>query len=82
MVRWLPKLASGPIGVDISPHSVKLIQLNDRRTHVVRRWKILEDLVLRAIVEPPALVGVSVAVRSSDWPIASVDVPVVEQQHA
>jgi type IV pilus assembly protein PilM len=42
MVRWLPKHATGPIGVDISPHSVKLIQLNDRRTHVVDavRWDV------------------------------------------
>ncbi len=42
MVRWLPKHATGPIGVDISPHSVKLIQLNDRRTQVLDavRWDV------------------------------------------
>jgi type IV pilus assembly protein PilM len=42
MVRWIPKYAAGPIGVDISPRSVKVIQLNDRRTAVVDavRWDV------------------------------------------
>jgi type IV pilus assembly protein PilM len=42
MPRWLPKHAAGPIGVDISPHSVKLIQLNERRTAVIDavRWDV------------------------------------------
>lgn len=42
MVRLLPRRAAGPIGVDISPRSVKLIQLDDRRSTVIDavRWDV------------------------------------------
>jgi type IV pilus assembly protein PilM len=51
MVRWFSKHAAGPIGVDISPRSVKLIQLNDRRTVVIDavRWDV-QSLADKAFV--------------------------------
>lgn len=55
MVRWLPRRAAGPIGVDISPRSVKLIQLDDRRSTVIDavRWDVqsLSDKALVAKIE-------------------------------
>ncbi len=51
MVRWIPKRAVGPIGVDISPRSVKLIQLNDRHTSVLDavRWDV-QSLADKALI--------------------------------
>jgi type IV pilus assembly protein PilM len=51
MVRWLSRRAAGPIGVDISPRSVKLIQLDDRRSVVIDavRWDV-QSLADKAFV--------------------------------
>lgn len=52
MVRWIPKRGVGPIGVDLSPRSVKLMQFNERHTAVIDavRWDV-QSLAEKALVE-------------------------------
>ncbi|MEX2185268.1 MAG: pilus assembly protein PilM [Pirellulales bacterium] len=52
MVRWIPKRGAGPIGVDISPRSVKLMQFNDQHTIVLDavRWDV-QTLAEKAFVD-------------------------------